>query len=159
VSVHETHHVLAPEPPAARAARSLLRTSLVAWGLLALQDDAVVIVSELVTNGVLHARTALVLGICSDDDWLEVSVADDSPWPVQQRAQRQDLAADLVMLLQAEQRLGQRLDDRDVRLDVGPAGSLAGGRGLLLVEALADEWGVTPRGDGKVVWARLALGR
>lgn len=27
-----------------------------------------------------------------------------------------------------------------------------GGRGLLLVEALAEAWGWCPRGDGKVVW-------
>jgi hypothetical protein len=26
------------------------------------------------------------------------------------------------------------------------------GRGLLLLDALADSWGVTPDGSGKVVW-------
>lgn len=32
------------------------------------------------------------------------------------------------------------------------------GRGLVLVDALADDWGVAPRdGVGKVVWALLAL--
>lgn len=30
------------------------------------------------------------------------------------------------------------------------------GRGLLLVEALADDWGVQLRGDGKVTWFELA---
>ena len=156
--VHKVQHVLAPEPQSARTARGLLGTALAAWGLAAWQSDAAVIVSELVTNGVMHANTALMLNICSDEDWLEVAVEDDSPWPVQQRPQRQDVAADLVMLMQAEQHLGQQLDERDVRLDVGTAGTLAGGRGLLLVEALADEWGVTPRGDsGKAVWARLAV--
>ena len=157
--VHKIQHVLAPEPQAARAARGVLKTFLAAWGLSAWQSDASVIVSELVTNGVTHAGTALMLTICSDEDWLEVSVDDDSPWPVQQRPQREDVAADLVMLMQAEEHLGQHLDDRDVRLDVGAAGTLAGGRGLLLVEALADQWGVTPRGEGKAVWARLALKR
>ncbi|MEV6114108.1 ATP-binding protein [Streptomyces sp. NPDC052109] len=29
------------------------------------------------------------------------------------------------------------------------------GRGLLLVEALADKWGVTPRQPGKSVWAEV----
>nr|WP_043173221.1 ATP-binding protein [Streptomyces sp. NRRL B-24484] len=29
------------------------------------------------------------------------------------------------------------------------------GRGLLLVEALADDWGVQLRGDGKVTWFEL----
>lgn len=32
----------------------------------------------------------------------------------------------------------------------------AGGRGLLLVDELADSWGVSHHDDGKVVWARLA---
>jgi anti-anti-sigma regulatory factor/anti-sigma regulatory factor (Ser/Thr protein kinase) len=32
-----------------------------------------------------------------------------------------------------------------------------GGRGLLLVESLATAWGMTPRDDGKVVWATLSL--
>jgi hypothetical protein len=105
----------------------------------------------------MHARTALLLGVCSDDEWLEVSVADDSPWPVQQRPPREDPGADLAMLMRAEQRFGHCLDERDVRLDVGTARTLAGGRGLLLVEALADQWGVTPRGDGKAMWARFGL--
>jgi anti-sigma regulatory factor (Ser/Thr protein kinase) len=34
--------------------------------------------------------------------------------------------------------------------------SVPGGRGLRIVNTLADRWGVTPRADGKVVWADLA---
>jgi anti-sigma regulatory factor (Ser/Thr protein kinase) len=36
-----------------------------------------------------------------------------------------------------------------------------GGRGLLLVEALADRWGCTPRphGPGKTVWAEYTVAR
>ena len=30
------------------------------------------------------------------------------------------------------------------------------GRGLILMEVLADEWGVDPRGDGKTIWFQLA---
>lgn len=156
--VHKIHHVLAPEPQAGRIARSLLGTFLASWGLSAWNSDAAVIVSELVTNGVMHAETELLLELCTDEDWLEISVADDSHRPVQQRPDRQDVAADLATVLQAEQRLGAHLDERDRRLDVGIAGTLVGGRGLLLVEALADHWGVTRRGDaGKAVWARIAL--
>ncbi|GAA1267239.1 ATP-binding protein [Streptomyces javensis] len=33
-----------------------------------------------------------------------------------------------------------------------------GGRGLLLVEALASKWGVAERGVGKTVWCEYALG-
>lgn len=42
-------------------------------------------------------------------------------------------------------------------MQVGPAGSIGAGRGLLLVEALADEWGVTMQTGGKAVWFRLAM--
>ena len=48
------------------------------------------------------------------------------------------------------------LHERDVRLDVGAAGTLAGGRGMLLIGELADDWGTRER-DGKVVWARFSL--
>ncbi|MEV6210747.1 ATP-binding protein [Kitasatospora sp. NPDC051914] len=36
-----------------------------------------------------------------------------------------------------------------------PAEYATSGRGLLLVEALADDWGVQLRGDGKVTWFEL----
>lgn len=33
-----------------------------------------------------------------------------------------------------------------------PTSDSEGGRGLVLVEAMADEWGVEPTGEGKTVW-------
>ncbi|MER5298652.1 ATP-binding protein [Streptomyces lasiicapitis] len=39
------------------------------------------------------------------------------------------------------------------RLAEGPDGE--SGRGLLLVSALADKWGVAPRDPGKIVWAEF----
>ena len=153
----QAHFALEPDPRSARLARALLRTCLADWSLSALEDDAAIAVSELVTNGVTHAGTALVLAIECDDHWLELSVADGSPWPVQPRPPRSDAAGDLAVVVEVERDLGQELDDRDARLDVGASGTLAGGRGLLLVEAVADEWGVTPSSAGKTVWARFAL--
>ncbi|MET9515233.1 ATP-binding protein [Streptomyces sp. NPDC002994] len=38
-----------------------------------------------------------------------------------------------------------------------PGADGEGGRGLLVVEALADAWGVTERSVGKIVWADLAV--
>lgn len=32
-----------------------------------------------------------------------------------------------------------------------------GGRGLVIVDSLSDNWGVRPRESGKTVWAHLAL--
>jgi anti-sigma regulatory factor (Ser/Thr protein kinase) len=37
-----------------------------------------------------------------------------------------------------------------------PDGDVIAGRGLWLVDALAEEWGVEPSGHGKAVWFRLA---
>ncbi len=41
--------------------------------------------------------------------------------------------------------------------NAGNDGDGEGGRGLLVVEALADAWGVTERNVGKVVWADLTV--
>ena len=65
--------------------------------------------------------------------------------------------ADLDAVVRTERHLGQVLHERDVRLAVGAAGTLAGGRGMLLIGELPDDWGVTRRDDGKVVWARFSL--
>jgi hypothetical protein len=37
-----------------------------------------------------------------------------------------------------------------------PGGVATSGRGLLLVDAVADCWGVEPRGEGKAVWCEFA---
>jgi anti-sigma regulatory factor (Ser/Thr protein kinase) len=42
------------------------------------------------------------------------------------------------------------------RVDAHPRDTDEGGRGLLLVSALADRWGVRERDFGKVVWAEFA---
>jgi anti-sigma regulatory factor (Ser/Thr protein kinase) len=42
---------------------------------------------------------------------------------------------------------------------VAAAPSSTGGRGLHIVDSVADMWGVEPDSDGKVVWFRLNFGR
>ncbi|WP_280695992.1 ATP-binding protein [Kitasatospora sp. GP82] len=61
-------------------------------------------------------------------------------------------------VLTAEQRLRIEVQDGTARLPGrrAPAEYATSGRGLLLVEALADDWGVQLRGDGKVTWFELA---
>ncbi|MFJ1528320.1 ATP-binding protein [Streptomyces mirabilis] len=44
------------EPTAVRAARHVVRDALGAWELTGLTEDAEVVISELATNAVLHAR-------------------------------------------------------------------------------------------------------
>lgn len=145
--------VLPAEPESAPAARAFLRARATEWDLLPLLADAQLAVSELVTNAVIHARTPLVTSVSCADGVFELAVFDGNPTLPAVRPARSDLHGDITRVAQLEQELGP-LDDRDPQLDVGAAGSVAGGRGLLLVAALAAEWGVSPTSDGKAVWAR-----
>ncbi|MCE3552131.1 ATP-binding protein [Pseudonocardia sp. RS11V-5] len=62
------------------------------------------------------------------------------------------------------------LDRNGLRIAVGDRSPLAPvlrphdpgaarGRGLQLVDSLAEEWAVVDRGEGKLVWARVAVRR
>lgn len=147
---------LPPTPASAPAARRFLTETATAWGLEDLVDDAQIALSELVTNGVLHARTPLTVSLAADHGSFELAVLDGDPELPSARPARTDVGADVDEAARLLQDLdGTATDDRDPALHVGEAGSVAGGRGLLLVEALADEWGANPHGDGKAVWARL----
>jgi anti-sigma regulatory factor (Ser/Thr protein kinase) len=48
------------EPTAVPAARHVVRDALGAWELTGLTEDAEVVISELATNAVLHARLAVI---------------------------------------------------------------------------------------------------
>lgn len=124
----------AADPRAAGAARTLVVDSLTAWQLPELVDTAELLTSELVTNALLHARTPLAVSLAVAHGWLEVSVADRDPHPPRGRHQAP-------------------VDAMGVAPELLP-----GGRGLLLVDALADEWGVEQRSTGKQVWFTLATG-
>ena len=125
VASPSAHLDLEPTPTAAREARAFLNEHAGRLSQSAV-DAATLCASELVTNGVLHARTSLVFGVTAGDERLLVTVADgsdDKPYtPVQD-------------------------DER------------ASGRGMLLVEALADQWGIHQEPDGKTVWFTVARNR
>lgn len=88
------------------------------------REVAELLVSELVTNALLHARPPLVLRVGRADGRVRVEVADGDP----------TLPA------------------------LKPYGVHAGtGRGLLLVERLADRWAAHRSAGGKVVWFELDL--
>ena len=61
----------------AARARALVRTTLTAWGLDVLHDAASLVVSELVTNAVVHARSGPLLVLSVRGDVLRISVRDD----------------------------------------------------------------------------------
>jgi serine/threonine-protein kinase RsbW len=115
-------------PSCVGLARLELRKALLGWGLSSLEDSAVLILSELLTNAARHARV-------SPGREIETRFF-GTPGGV--RIEVHDASLD-----KPEQRT-QDLDATD-------------GRGLVLVAALADAWGVSDRlGPGKIVWAELA---
>jgi anti-sigma regulatory factor (Ser/Thr protein kinase) len=67
-----------------RLARHVTRDVLARWQLAHLEDTAVLLVSELVTNAVRHARHthAIALDLEIGDTWLRIEVQDADPcWP------------------------------------------------------------------------------
>ena len=65
-----------PEPTSVGQARTFLRTALDDWDADAFEEAAALLVSEVVTNLVLHARTAGELVVQLSDDRLRVELHD-----------------------------------------------------------------------------------
>jgi PAS domain-containing protein/anti-sigma regulatory factor (Ser/Thr protein kinase) len=79
-----------------------------------------------------------------------------------------ELVTNSVLHTSGELELGLILDDDRVRVEVvdrserlptlqQPDDEAPGGRGLLIISALAHRWGVDGRGDGKAVWFEVML--
>jgi anti-sigma regulatory factor (Ser/Thr protein kinase) len=68
---------LAPQPTSARKARAFVRDHVPAVDR-DLRDSAELVASELVTNGVLHARTPMTLGVVTGQECVLIAVTDDS---------------------------------------------------------------------------------
>jgi len=67
-----------------RLARHATRIKLAAWRLDRVEENAVLIVSELVTNAVRHAEgtDAIALDLQAERTWLRIEVQDtDQNWP------------------------------------------------------------------------------
>ena len=158
MSSRQASCVLDPDPVAASEARAFVTATCRKWQRDEDIDTIALLTSELVTNGVLHARTPLAVRLQDDSAGVRVEVHDEDPRPPTPRGHRVNLLADIDEVLE---RLGdtlsnlRTLDERHTTLAVGPAGAISAGRGLLLVEALADEWGVEMSSHGKAVWFRL----
>jgi anti-sigma regulatory factor (Ser/Thr protein kinase) len=67
-------------------ARRFVRATLEEWGLRAAWEAAEMLVSEVVTNAVLHARTEFTVEVLRADDVVRVSVRDRSATVPRQRA-------------------------------------------------------------------------
>jgi anti-sigma regulatory factor (Ser/Thr protein kinase) len=121
---------LDPIPESAGRARRSARTMLTDWRLTHLVEDVDLVVSELVTNALLHTGAGeggeekIRLELDLSGGRLTCRVVDSSPLPPMPEE-----AADTA----------------------------ESGRGLVLVEALAAEWDWEDLPDGKAVWAVFDL--
>jgi anti-sigma regulatory factor (Ser/Thr protein kinase) len=124
---------LAALPSAVPWARRVLRHMLHEWQVESMADPAALLASELVTNAVEASA-----GTCRDHGTLPMIGLAIRLTP-----------ASLVLEVWDASPL------RPVPRDAGIAGDR--GRGLLLVDALADSWGHHGAEGGKVVWCELAI--
>ena len=126
---------LAPVPTAPARARRFAAEVLTLWAVPDLMDEAVLIVSELVTNGLQHAHSDLELRVELAQHWLQVAVRDGGrprPPGADAPAGVADGSAHETVLRES-------------------------GRGLEIVQALAVACGQTsaPAG-GRIYWASLS---
>jgi anti-sigma regulatory factor (Ser/Thr protein kinase) len=120
----EARTSLPADPSSASLARRFVDRTLEAWGLDGVADTATLLVSELVANAILHARTQLEV------------------------VMRQTPAAVRIEVHDTNARLPTRKHY---------SSDAATGRGLLLVETLADGWGADATSDGKAVWFEIGV--
>ncbi|MEU3944874.1 ATP-binding protein [Streptomyces sp. NPDC029526] len=121
---------LAAHPGSPAQARRLTRARLDGWSVCEdTCDTAALVVSELVTNAIVHtASSRVVCELHDGDDLLRIAVQDEGCAPGKPRAATR-----------------QGTDEEH-------------GRGLLLVEALCRSWGAHEHGLGLLVWADLPRG-
>ncbi|MFF7360128.1 SpoIIE family protein phosphatase [Streptomyces sp. NPDC008125] len=114
------------EPERISVARQLLRELLHDWADPEQVDSAVLMLSEMATNVLVHTdgNALMVAEVTGErgERRLRVEVADNSDELPHKRR---------------------------------PGEMASSGRGLLLMEMLADDWGVDPRGAGKSIWYEL----
>lgn len=80
---------LAERNTSAALARQFTRATLAGWRLEVSHDDAVLVVSELVTNALLHGHGTPMVRLSREGGRLRIEVCDDSPLlPVSHRVTR-----------------------------------------------------------------------
>jgi anti-sigma regulatory factor (Ser/Thr protein kinase) len=115
---------LPPDNAAAARARRFVSDTLRAWGHEDAIADAELLVSELVTNAVLHARSETRVTVEREGTTVRVSVCDDSS----ARPRLRNYGPDAVT-----------------------------GRGLVIVDRIAQRWGIDPSDAGKCVWFEIEV--
>ncbi|MGV4927766.1 SpoIIE family protein phosphatase (plasmid) [Streptomyces sp. BHT-5-2] len=120
-------HVHQADPAGTAEVRSALRRTLDQWRAGEVTHDVEVAASELIANALTHTESGALVS---------VELLPGSPRRVR---------------LEVEDRSSQWPRRRR------PGETATSGRGLLLVEALADRWGAEPRGSGKALWCEFVL--
>ncbi|MGC0332693.1 hypothetical protein RKD23_005683 [Streptomyces sp. SAI-170] len=117
---------LAAHPGSPAQARRLARARLAGWSVCEdTCDTAALVISELVTNAIVHTASSVVVCELRDgDELLRIAVRDEGCAPTEPHP------------------CAQRTEEEQ-------------GRGLLLVEALCRAWGAQEHGTGLLVWADL----
>jgi anti-sigma regulatory factor (Ser/Thr protein kinase) len=64
-----------------RAARQFVAETLERWGRTAVVDDAALVITELATNAVVHARSGFTVALARDGATIRISVRDDTVVP------------------------------------------------------------------------------
>ncbi|MFF4394447.1 SpoIIE family protein phosphatase [Streptomyces sp. NPDC001480] len=120
-------HVAPGDPEALRLARHMIRAAVRAWGIGERADEIELVADELITNALMHTEGSAIVT--------------------------------LRVLSGIDHRLRVEVEDSSSALprrrDAGE--SQVSGRGLLLVDQLADAWGVEARGGGKCVWCEFTV--
>ncbi|MFD3969849.1 SpoIIE family protein phosphatase [Streptomyces cyaneofuscatus] len=120
-------HVAQNDPEALSSARHMIRAAVRAWGAKERADEIELAADELTTNALMHTDGGAVVTI--------------------------------RVMAGSERRLRVDVEDRSSALprrrDAGSDG--VSGRGLMLVDRLADVWGVESRGSGKCVWCEFLI--
>ncbi|MER7664616.1 SpoIIE family protein phosphatase [Streptomyces sp. NPDC096193] len=120
-------HVAQNDPEALRSARHMVRAAVRAWGARERADEIELAADEMITNALMHTDGGAIVTV--------------------------------RVLSGPQRRLRVEVEDRSSALprrrDAGESG--VSGRGLLLVDRLADAWGVESRGSGKCVWCEFTV--
>ncbi|WP_372463507.1 ATP-binding SpoIIE family protein phosphatase [Streptomyces spinosus] len=113
-----------------RAARAFVHDRLGSWGLEEMSEPLELVVSEIVTNALIHAGSDVDVRLRAFDDHLRLEVRDSDSNPP----------------IPSSLSLGEEENAEAEH-----------GRGLLIVEALADTWNSSPNGQGKTVSLTLPI--
>ncbi|MEU5096154.1 ATP-binding protein [Streptomyces sp. NPDC020996] len=116
------------EPTEVAALRRAMRLHLGIWGLHEITDEAQLCVSELASNVITHVGPGTPATLAVSMSGVHLRIEVHDP------------------------------DTRALPTLLNANADSEGGRGMALVDALADRWGVQLRPDGKATWCELATG-